>query len=183
MDDLGYDAFSAGVEPGGLRNTAQIKILIGFIVKSLDRPIEKSRLIEALQLHGLANYFDASQALADQSACENLTADENDLLYITEKGRAAVNELEGEIPRSVREKALGDSVKLQTLERRRSENKITVIPEGDGYNVTFEIFDRETLLLRLSVYAADREQVDTIKANYLKDPVSLYSGIIASLFT
>lgn len=183
MDEFGYDAFSAGVEPGGLRNTAQIKMLIGFIVKSLDRPIEKSRLVEALQLHGLANYFDASQALSDQLDCGNLVSDENGLLSITEKGRLAVNELENDIPRSVREKALDDAIKLQTLERRKSENKITVVPNGDGYNVTFEIFDRETLLLRLSVYAADRFQVDSIKANYLKDPVSLYSGIVASLFS
>ncbi len=183
MDELGYDTFSAGVEPGGLRNTAQIKILIGFIVKSLDRPIEKSRLIEVLQMHGLANYFDASQALAELLDCGNLTSDENGLLAITETGRAAVNEIEGEIPRSVREKALDDAIKLQTLERRKNENKITVEPCGDGYNVTFEIFDHTTLLLRLSVYAADEYQVGRIKSNYLKDPVSLYSGIIASLFT
>lgn len=183
MDDLDYDAFSAGVEPGGLRSTAQIKILICLIVKSLDRPMEKSRLVEALQLHGLANYFDASQALADQLECGNLSADENGLLSITEKGRVAVSELEGEIPRSVREKALDDAMKLQTLERRKSENKITVEKCGDGYNVTFEISDRNTLLLRLSVYAADDYQVNRIKSNFLKDPVSLYSGIIASLFT
>lgn len=30
----GYDAFSAGVEPGGLRNRNEIKVLIAFLLKT-----------------------------------------------------------------------------------------------------------------------------------------------------
>ena len=33
----GYDAFSAGVEPGGLRNRNEIKVLIAFLLKNVGR--------------------------------------------------------------------------------------------------------------------------------------------------
>ena len=33
----GYDAFSAGVEPGGLRNRNEIKVLIAFLLKNTER--------------------------------------------------------------------------------------------------------------------------------------------------
>lgn len=183
MDDFGgYDAFSAGVELGGLRNTAQIKILIGFIVKSLDKPINESKLVEALCEHGLVNYFDATQALDEQLKCGNLDVDGNGCLVITPRGRSAVNQLESDIPRSVREKALDDAVRMQTIERRMNENKITVEPHGEGFDVSFAVRDGDNELMRLTVYAADSFQVEKIKANFLRDPVSLYSGIIASLF-
>ena len=50
-----FDAFSAGIEPGGLRNTTQIKVLITFIAGRLKEAITADMLLEALQMHGLAN--------------------------------------------------------------------------------------------------------------------------------
>ena len=61
--DNEFNAFSAGVEPGGLRNRTEIKILITFIVSRLKEPIKDVAMLEALQIHGLANYFEATQAL------------------------------------------------------------------------------------------------------------------------
>ena len=58
-----FDAFSEGVEPGGLRNRMQIKVLITFMVSRIKEPIRDTMLIDALQTHGLANYFETTQAL------------------------------------------------------------------------------------------------------------------------
>ena len=59
----GYDAFSAGVEPGGLRNRNEIKVLIAFLLKNTERGLSRRQLMEVIQREGLANYFEASQAL------------------------------------------------------------------------------------------------------------------------
>ena len=58
----GYDAFSAGVEPGGLRNRNEIKVLIAFLLKNTERGLSRRQLMEVIQREGLANYFEASQA-------------------------------------------------------------------------------------------------------------------------
>ena len=60
-----FDAFSQGVEPGGLRSKTQIKLLINYLVENIKEPINTSVIIEALQLHGLANYFEVTQAIDD----------------------------------------------------------------------------------------------------------------------
>ena len=59
----GYDAFFAGVEPGGLRNRNEIKVLIAFLLKNTERGLLRRQLMEVIQREGLANYFEASQAL------------------------------------------------------------------------------------------------------------------------
>ena len=53
----GYDAFSAGVEPGGLRNRNEIKVLIAFLLKNTERGLSHRQLMEVIQREGLANYF------------------------------------------------------------------------------------------------------------------------------
>ena len=55
--DNEFNAFDAGVSLGGLRNKTQIRILIAFLVKSVKDPLSESMAIEAVQAHGLANYF------------------------------------------------------------------------------------------------------------------------------
>lgn len=185
IDDEGfedYDAFTAGIQPGGLRNTAQIKILIGFIVKNLECRVERNKLLQVLSIHGIANYFEISQALDEMIESGNLRCDENKKLSITDKGRIAVSELEGEIPRSVRERALSDVLRRCTIERRESETKIEVEQLEKGANVSFTVSSGSDVLMRLTVFAADDFQVEKIRNNFLKDPVSLYAGIVTSLF-
>lgn len=175
------DAFTAGVDFGGLRSRQEIKVLICFLLESLEKPLSKGQMNEIMQEHGLANYFEVNQALDELIESGTAEVLEQDMLTLTEKGREATPELENNLPKTVREKALNCAVKLQTLARRRRENKIEVEKYEQGYHVTFSIFDKDDILMRLTVYAADISQVETIKQGFLKDPVSLYSGIIAAL--
>lgn len=176
-----FDAFSAGVEPGGLRNTTEIKILITFIVSRLKDPIKDSSMLEALQVHGLANYFEAVQALDELLANGNLTESDG-LLYITPKGELSVAELSQELPRSVKETALSDAINVQMLEKREGENTVEIAPIENGFNVTFKILHKNSVLMSLTLYAADLEQAQLLKHNFLKEPSHVYSTVITSLF-
>ena len=104
-----FDAFSAGIEPGGLRNTTQIKVLITFIAGRLKEAITSDMLLEALQMHGLANYFEATQALDELLENGSLIESEG-RLHITPKGTLAVAELSDDVPRTVKETALADAI-------------------------------------------------------------------------
>ncbi len=176
-----FDAFSAGVEPGGLRNTTQIKVLITFIVNRLKEPISSEMMLEALQVHGLANYFESTQALDELLANGNLAESESKL-YITPKGKLAVAELSEDIPRSVKETALSDAINLQLMEKREGENTVEIEPANNGFNVTFRVTHKGNILMALTVYAADLEQAQLIKHNFIKDPTRVYSTVITSLF-
>ena len=107
--DNEFNAFAEGVEPGGLRNRTQIKILITYVVSKIGEPVKDSMIIEALQLHGLANYFEITQALDELIESGNLIISDGELT-VAPKGIIAANELADELPVTVKETALADLI-------------------------------------------------------------------------
>ncbi len=176
-----FDAFSQGVEPGGLRSKTQIKLLVNYLVANIREPISSSIIIEALQIHGLANYFEVTQAVDDLIENGNLS-EADEMLYITPKGVVSLGELSEELPNSVKETALADAMKLILLEKRESENTVDIKKTENGYFVTFRVMHKDLPLMELTVYAADIEQAEQLKGNFLKDPAHVYSTVAASLF-
>lgn len=176
-----FDAFAEGIEPGGLRSRTQIKILITFMVSRIKEPMKDTLIIEALQIHGLANYFEVSQALDELIDNGNLSTADG-LVYITPKGALSVDELSQEIPKSVKETAVADALNLQLLEKRESENTVDIIKTEKGYFVTFRVTHKGENLMELTVYAADFEQAEQLKRNFLKNPSHVYSTVVTSLY-
>lgn len=176
-----FDAFSEGIEPGGLRSRTQIKILITFMVNKIKEPLRDTLIIEALQIHGLANYFEVSQALDELIDNGNLSTADG-LVYITPKGALSVDELSQEIPKSVKETAVADALNLQLLKKRESENTVDINKTEKGYFVTCRVTHKGENLMELTVYAADFEQAEQLKHKFLKDPSRVYSTVVTSLY-
>ena len=180
-----YDAFSVGVEFGGLVDTAQIKSLIGYLLREVDTTVSADSLRRVLTEQGLANYFDVSEAISELVRTGIVTQEpdgEQDMLCLTERGRISMRELGTDIPKSVREKAFAAMLSQTIRERNAQQTHIDVEPSGDGFQVTFRMDDAVgDSLLRVRVYAADRVQVERMKTNFLGDPAQFYSGILAAL--
>lgn len=179
--DNEFDTFDAGVEPGGLRNSTQIRILITYLTASAGSPVTVSLLTEAMQLHGLANYFEITDSIQELTE-KGILKNENGVLSITEKGNLSFRELSDELPVSVRETALADIEKLLLIEKNEKENCVDIIKAEKGYNVVFRITHDEITLMELSLYAADIEQAQDMKHTLLKDPSKIYSNIVSSLY-
>ena len=182
--DLEYDAFDEGIEPGGLRSRNEIKVLVCYLLKSIEQPISKQLINEILQENSLAKYFEINQADSDLVRAGSLeeAAQEGDTVYrVTDQGRSAAQTLEVNLPRSVREKAVNAAIRLLTRAKREQENRIDIEKLENGYHVTFTIYDSTDELLKLTIFVADSMQVETVRKNFLNDPVKLYSNIIASL--
>ncbi|MCH5190266.1 MAG: DUF4364 family protein [Oscillospiraceae bacterium] len=180
-----YDAFDAGIELGGLRNRDDIRLLVCYLLKSVDSPMTRQMLNEAMQEDGLANYFEVGQAIEELLKTANITADivgEDEVISVTQKGREAAEMLETSLPRTVREKAVNSAIRLITKARVERENKIEVTKEENGgYTITFTLFDKNTQFMKLSVYVCDSLQLEQVKQNFINDPVKVYSTIITSL--
>ena len=180
-----YDAFDAGIELGGLRNRDDIRLLVCYLLKSVDAPMTRQMLNDAMQEDGLANYFEVGQAIEELLKTGNITADiadDEEVLSVTDKGREAAELLQTSVPRTVREKAVNSAIRLTTRAKIERENKIEVKKEENGgYNITFTLFDRDTELMKLSIFVADSLQLEQVKQNFIDDPVKVYSTIITSL--
>lgn len=178
MDSFTFDD---GIEPGGLRTRNEIKLLVCYLLSSVDERITRSQLCEIALDKGLANYFEINQAVSDLIENGSVVSDFiecEEYLSVTEQGRSSTKTLEIQLPRSVREKAINAAIKMLTLAKRKRENKIDVQKlESGGYHVTFSMEE----MMKLTIYVADEMQVETVTNNFYEDPIKLYSGIIASL--
>ncbi len=178
-----YDAFTEGIEPGGLRSRNEIKTLICYLVSHLDTPITKGQLNNIICEEGLANYFELNQALSEVIENGNVRAADGDdpELYITEIGKQNTSTLEKDLPYTVRESALNAAVKLQTRLRRESEHRIEITRLEKGCNITMSVLDGEDELMTITIFVADYEQALSVKDKFLSDPVNVYSNIVALL--
>jgi hypothetical protein len=180
-----FDAFDAGIELGGLRNRDDIRLLVCYLLKSIDAPMTRQMLNDAMQEDGLANFFEVGQAIEELLKTGNITVDildEEEAISVTEKGREAAELLQTSLPKTVREKAVNSAIRLTTKAKIERENKIEVKKEDDGgYTITFTLFDRDTEMMKLSIYVVDSLQLETVKQNFINDPVKVYSSIITSL--
>lgn len=180
-----FDAFDAGIELGGLRSRDDIRLLVCYLLKSIDAPMTRQMLNDAMQEDGLANFFEVGQAIEELLKTGNITADildDEEVISVTEKGRDAAELLQTSLPRTVREKAVNSAIRLTTRAKVERENKIEVRKEDDGgYTITFTLFDRDTEMMKLSIYVVDSLQLETVKQNFINDPVKVYSSIITSL--
>ena len=180
-----FDAFDAGIELGGLRNRDDIRLLVCYLLKSVDAPMTRQMLNDAMQEDGLANFFEVGQAIEELLKTGNITADifeGEEVITVTERGRDAAELLQTSLPKTVREKAVNSAIKFVTRAKVERENKIEVKKEDDGgYTITFTLFDRDTELMKLSIYVVDGLQLETVKQNFINDPVKVYSSIITSL--
>lgn len=180
--DNEFNTFEAGVEPGGLRNSTQIRILVIFLVGSVSEPLSVSLITDALQIHGIANYFDAADAIEELIENGSLT-NENGILTLTDKGRTAFADLTDELPATVKETALADTANLQILEKNEKENQVDISRCENGFNVIFRITHKGGSLMELTLYAADIEQAERLKHNFLRDPSRVYSSVVSILYS
>lgn len=180
-----YNAFGAGVEFGGLKNSADIKVLICYLLKSIGKPLTRKNMIDAITGNGIANYFEVNQGLSDLVKTECLTSEgtqENQLFTLTAKGAEVAETLESNLSINVRKRAVRETLSLLTRLRRESENKIDITRlDSGGYSVSFTVLDGEDKLMRLELYVADMFQAEQLKNNFLEDPAGLYASIITRL--
>lgn len=178
-----YDAFAEGVEPGGLRSRNEIRLLICYLICKTDG-ITKNQINNILCEKSLANYFEVNQALSEVIRTGNVRSElkgSEEYLYPTELGKANTNELENELPYSVKETALNAAFELLTKLKREQENKIEIVPHGDGFDITVSIMDGNDKLMSVTLFVADKDQAFAAKEKFLQDPVKIYSTIVALL--
>ena len=151
-----YDAFTGGVAPGGLRSKSDIRILICYMLKSVNAPLSGDDIIKVLQEKSLANYFEASDALSALVSLGNVTREEDNTYVLTKR-------------------ALLASAKMER------ENVATIVRTENGYNVTCHISGGEMELMSLTVYVPDLYQAREVKKNFHRDPQRVYNLMLAAL--
>lgn len=174
--------FFSSVEPGGLREKQDIKVLICYILSEIGE-MTKLDLIAVFQEGGLANYFQVGEAFSELIVRKNIEVkDEKEETYrITESGQLISSQLCESLPLSIRERALDTSKVVVKRRKNEEENKVRIEKTDFGYSVNCSISGGEFNLLKLDIYAPDIDQAEKIKKNFRQDPEGLYRSVLAIL--
>ncbi len=176
------DAFIAGVEPGGLTNLQEIRILLCYMLRTVGQPIERDAVTEIIIRGGMANYFDTEAAIEELLRQRHLNADEEGRLAVTATGAQIGDSLSVRIPYTLRERSVAAALKLLKRREVERDNKVDIrkLEEG-GYAVTCTVQDRGQALLSVTLRVSDQWQADQIKEQFLADPALLFRGNLAIL--
>jgi len=176
-----FDAFTGGIAPGGLRSKSDIRILICYILKSVNAPLSGAEIIHILQEKSLANYFEANDALSALVALGNVRKEENDTYVLEPQGKSVADNLDVLLPLSVRDKAIAAAMNLLSSAKMERENAVTTQRTENGYNVTCHISGGDMELMKLTVYVPDLYQARIVKKNFHRDPQRVYNLLLAAL--
>lgn len=179
-----FDAFDAGVDNGGLKSQREIRLIVCYLLANINQPVKKEHIVNALVEGAIANYFEVSSVIADLIQYKNITQDQNGVLSLNANSKDAIDELETDLPFTIRERSIGLCAKLIAREKYQKENIVEITPKGNGYYVNcYVMANEEEDMLSFRLYVGSITQAETVKEKFLNNPILVYDNLIDSLFS
>ena len=175
-----HDAFTAGVKPGGLTSSTEIRLLLCYLIQNAG-PLTRQEIETALMEEQLVNYFEIGSCLDDITRQE-LVRLEGERYAITEKGRRVSQELGYDLPRSVRERAVTAVLQAQVWARKTAEYSARITEKEDGHCVircTVNGLNEELFCLQLTM--PDKMTVELVKKRFILRGNEIYQLLINKL--
>lgn len=177
-----YNAFVAGIQPGGLTNDFEVKILICFLMDQVGKALPFEQIGEILREPELVNYFEFAESMSELTRSGHLLLrkDEDGVerLEITEIGRATAKAFGKTLPLTVREKTMDYARKAICMEKRLSEVDVKYHRSTDGFILSLTIKDTGSDLLSLNLFLPDEEECLTVQEKLYSDPSGFYQGLL-----
>jgi hypothetical protein len=178
-----FDAFTAGVEDGGLRSSSSITIMVCYILANCKEKITAQNIIDALVAGKIANYFEVSNAISKMMKKGHIVENENGTLSITADCKFLIDIVENDLPITLREKSIEMVSKIATVEVNKKENKVIIEKTDNGYKVTLHVSDIDSDFMVLTLYVPTETQAVVIKEKFQQDPAKVYENLINSIFS
>ena len=174
------NAFTAGVRPGGLTNSTEIRLLLCYLIKNAG-PLSAQDIESALVEEALVNYFEIGSCLDDITRQE-LVKIENGNYCITDRGRKVAQELAYDLPLTVRESAVAAVLRCKAWSRKASEYDATITEGKDGHcTVRCTIKGLSNDLFCLDLGTPDRISAEMIKKRFILKGNEVYQMLINKL--
>ena len=177
------DASGAGVARGGLFSTAEIKILICYILNAIAEPVPVDMLANVLHYEGLANAFEVSDAVVSLSTSGQIAAaDGTEQTYvITDIGRNTAQTLKSSLSSVVKERAYLAVMKMFAKFKNAKDNQFEITHENGATYLSCSAIDGGKPFITVKLLMTDDEQAGVIRERFVENPSKIYSSIIEML--
>lgn len=179
---LQFDAFTAGIENGGLRSSSSISIIVCYIIANCKHKVTAKNIIDAMVIGKMANYFEISSAVAKMTKKGYIKEDEDGYLTVTNDCRFLIDLVENDLPYTIRQRSVSLVTKLAVLDINKKENKVTIEKKQKGYCVTMHVSDVDCDFMELKLYVASEAQAAVIKEKFEQNPAKIYENLVDSIF-
>ncbi len=179
---MDFEQYFAGIEPGGLVDPYEIKLLVCYLLSSISEPLTPDQLNFVFQSEGLVNYFSYTSALKgllETGHIEEIEQGGEKKYKITPLGLDSSHKLQSSLPRSLKDKVVAVALQLLTRLERKKNVDVSLKHVEDGYLVECRILDVGSDLMKLTMYANNETQAEIIKRNFEKRVDLLYRTILA----
>ena len=158
------DAFTAGVRPGGLTNSTEIRLLLCYLVKNAG-PITRTEIENALMEEALVNYFEIGSCLDDIARQQLVTAD-GDRYTITDKGRKVAQELAYDLPAVCGKRRSPPCCAAGPGRAKEAEYSARISEKADGHcSVRCQVKALDSELFCLDIGTPDRLSAEMVKSS------------------
>lgn len=175
---------AADVAPGGLLEIYDVRILICYLLDSVDKPMTKDQLNHIFREERVVQYFTFSDALAQLVQDGHLSVqvkDGEEYYQLEPLGKGTAKRLQSVLSRAMRERIVRSAVALLQKQTIEQENHAKIVPSGKGFEVQCSVGDGILTLLRFSLYVPDEMQARMVQKKFMKDPLKLYQAVLQEL--
>ena len=156
---MDFESVFAGIEPGGMTDIYEIKILICYLLNSLKEPLTKEQMDQVLQGNRLVNYFSYASAYKELLESGHVYIEERggrSLLRLNELGQHTALLLKSNLPLSVKDKVVSAGMEILAEMKRDRERDVAVEQAENGYMVRLTVHDDAVDLLDCLLYTSPR---------------------------
>ncbi len=165
-----------------IKDVPTLNILICYLMKKIDKPINTEHLYDILITTGLVNYFYYQDSIAFLLENGHITIekdDKNEENYVLmPKGRVCAKELQKYAPKSYRDNLLLAALKYFTRLKDEQEVQVEYIEEDNGCYVKAVCHDIGFNLMELKLFAPDMTQAKLIGEKIMQNPAGFYGKLI-----
>lgn len=175
------NAFTAGVKPGGLTTSTEIRILLCYLLAQAGTPLSRQEIETALLGEELVNYFELANSLSE--LCEQGFLSEREGRYaVLPEGEEIARMLADDVPRSVRESAVRAALAARQFTYRAAQHHAEIVPaEGQGYLVRCGLRDLESDVFSFTLYVPDRLTAQMTRDKFIENGDDIYRVMLAAL--
>ncbi|MBQ4050056.1 MAG: DUF4364 family protein [Oscillospiraceae bacterium] len=169
----------AGVGPGGLRETHDVKILVCYMLSCISAPLPREKIAEII-VPSVTDYFTFSAAFEELMAMGHLTEDAKGF-SLTALGTATARNLQSSLPLTLRDKVSAEANLALQLMNREGALQTEIVPHKDGYHVRCVMADGDLVFLDLSFYAPDLASAERIRLRFREQSTGVYTALMQML--
>jgi len=158
----------------------EIKVFILYLINYAGCGLAYDDIFNLAQETGATGYFDFSEVFA-KLAQENNVRENDELYFITERGRTIAENLAHLVPTILKNKCAASAARLLELKKLGADFYSKIEPENGGYRFICGIKNKNSEIFNISLLVKEESAADNMQKIFNERPDYIYRAVLAMM--